>query len=289
MSTRNNEERIGATSQDSSPLSSMQQEENTPNPTVQFSTPTEFVELPSKGRFYEEGHPLHGKETVEIRFMTAKDEDILTSQSLLKKGIAIDRMLQNVIIDKSVKVQDLLVGDKNALIVAARVSGYGPDYDTKVSCPACGKKSDYSFDLEDIPFSGAGEGEFTADGATETEKGTFVLELPRSKVSVEVRLMRGKDEQDMIKENKNRKRHKMEEQNLTSLLKRIIVSINGSASKSDIANFIENMPAMDSRFIRKAYKIVTPNIDLSQEFVCESCGHEQVLEVPLTADFFWPQ
>ena len=90
---------------------------------LSFVAPTEFVELPSKGS-YPEAHPLHGKEVLEIRFMTAKEEDILASETLLKKGIALERMLDSIIIDKSIKAQDLLIGDRNALIIAARVSGY---------------------------------------------------------------------------------------------------------------------------------------------------------------------
>ena len=92
-------------------------------PSLDFSTPTELVDLPSKGRFYPEGHPLHNAETIEIKFMTAKDEDIITSRTLLKKGIVIDRLLQSVIVNKSINVQDLLIGDKNAIVVATRITG----------------------------------------------------------------------------------------------------------------------------------------------------------------------
>ena len=100
MTVRNNEDRTGAPIQDNAPVEQMAQN----NETFSFATPTEFVDLPTKGKCYPEGHPLHNKETVEIRYMTAKDEDILTSQSLLKKGLAIVRLLQNVIVDKSIKV-----------------------------------------------------------------------------------------------------------------------------------------------------------------------------------------
>ena len=93
-----------------------------------FVTPTTFVDLPSKGRFYGEAHPLHQSDTIEIRHMTAKEEDILTSEALLKKGIAVDRMLQSVVVDKRIKVRDLLVGDKNAMIIASRITGFGPQY-----------------------------------------------------------------------------------------------------------------------------------------------------------------
>ena len=95
-----------------------------------WSVPTEFVEIPSKGKFYPNGHPLHNLDTIEIKYMTAKEEDILSDRSLLKKGIAVDRALQNLIVNKAIKIDDLLVGDKNALLIAARKTGFGPEYTT---------------------------------------------------------------------------------------------------------------------------------------------------------------
>ena len=147
MPTRNNEDRVGAPSSDTSAPTPDLVSEKSP---LTFATPTEFVELPTKGRFYPEGHPLYNVEEIEIRFMTAKDEDILSSKTLLKKGVAIDRLLQNVVVNKQINIGDLFVGDKNALIVASRITGYGPEYDTRVTCPACSKTSDFSFNLEDL-------------------------------------------------------------------------------------------------------------------------------------------
>jgi len=123
MPPRNNEDRVGAAGSDTSAPTPDLVNEKSP---LTFTTPTEFVELPTRGRFYPEDHPLHNVEEIEIRFMTAKDEDILSSKTLLKKGVAIDRLLQNVIVDKRINVGDLFVGDKNALIVASRITGYGP-------------------------------------------------------------------------------------------------------------------------------------------------------------------
>ena len=90
--------------------------------------PTEIVELPSKGHFYINGHPLSSGK-VEIKYMTAKEEDILTSENLIRQGTVIDKLLESLIVDKSIKVDDLLTGDKNALMVASRILAYGKDYD----------------------------------------------------------------------------------------------------------------------------------------------------------------
>ncbi len=107
---------------------------------LSYVTPTEFVELPSRGKFYSTDHPLHNKEVIEMRYMTAKDEDILTSPALLKNGVAIDRLIENLIVDKNVTANSLLLGDKNAVILAARISGYGEQYEVNVTCPACSRR-----------------------------------------------------------------------------------------------------------------------------------------------------
>ena len=114
---------------------------------LSYAVPTEIIDLPSKGRFYPKGSPLHGKESIEIRFMTARDEDILTSPALLKKGVAIDRLLDNVLMDKSFKSKDLLTGDRNALMYAVRITGYGPDYPATITCRECASEYEHTFDL----------------------------------------------------------------------------------------------------------------------------------------------
>ena len=114
---------------------------------LDFITPTEIVDLPSKGLGYPKNHPLCGKDSVEIKYMTAKEEDILSSASLLKKGIALERFLKAILKDQSIDPETMLSGDRNAVIIAARSSGYGFDYDTKVNCPSCGEANKMSFDL----------------------------------------------------------------------------------------------------------------------------------------------
>ena len=114
-----------------------------------FVTPTTFVELPSAGQFYGEGHPLHECEVIEIKHMTAKEEDILTSEALLKNGLALNRLLQSVIVDKNIDPDSLLIGDKNAVLIAVRQTGFGDIYTTTVTCPACGATNEKDFSLEE--------------------------------------------------------------------------------------------------------------------------------------------
>ena len=254
-----------------------------------WTVPTEFIELPSQGRFYSAAHPLHNAITVEIRYMTAKDEDILTSRALLKEGVAIDRLLQNILVNKNIDVNSLLVGDKNALIVGARITGYGATYETKVTCPACSTSSDYSFELHTEPKQNGIEQTLEEYEAVTTDHNTFVVKLPLTQVTVECRLMTGKDELQLMKEGERRVRRKMQESGLTDQLKAFIVSVNGDNSPLAIASLIQNLPAQDSRFLRTFYSEITPNIDLTQVFECSSCGYSADMEVPLTADFFWPR
>jgi len=141
---RNNEDRFGAAKVADSPGPLTEATNKTS--TLNFVVPTDFVELPSGGRFYPEEHSLHNQEHVEVRQMTAKDEDILTSRALLQKGIAIERLLQNLIVDKNIDVNEILVGDKNAIMMAARVSAYGNEYETKVQCFYCNSINDHVFD-----------------------------------------------------------------------------------------------------------------------------------------------
>ena len=252
-----------------------------------FTVPTEFVELPTQGRLYPEGHPLHGKGEVEIRFMTAKDEDILSSQTLLRKGIMLDRFIHSVLIDKTIDPQDLYTGDRNAILVAARITGYGSEYITNVNCPVCNSSSEYEFDIGDYKLNLADD--YQQHGLLLTPNGTYTFETPRSKVKLEIRLMDGRVEKYLKDITISKRKNNLLETPLTDLLKMILVTVNGSSDRHHIEQFVENMPAFDSRHLRKIYSKINPGIDLTQDFDCPKCGSRTQLEVPLNADFFWPK
>lgn len=286
--SRNNNDRLGATTltADTPAPAVAVGPSSTGQAPLSWSTPTEIVTLPSGGRFYSEGHPLHNKESVEVRFMTAKEEDILTSQALIKNGVVLDRLIESVVIDKAVKANNLLVGDKNAILVATRITGYGSEYNTTVTCPACEDRQRYEFLLEEAQRITTGEG---VEGVEFTDKGTFTFTLPLLQLEVECRLLTGTDEQSMIKSQRQKKKLKLGETVLTDQLRHIVVSIAGDATPNVVSSFIAACPARDSRFIRETYAKVAPNLTLHQNFACENCGHEEEVEVPLTAEFFWPK
>ena len=283
MSVRNNQERTGARPSVPSPVGNL---DLTQQQNFSFPKPTEFVELPSQGRFYPEDHPLHGVDAVEIRFMTAKDEDTLSSQALIRKGIALDRFLQDIIVDKSITVSDLLLCDKNAIIIKARVTGYGEEYLTQVTCPECSARSKYSFNLGNLPVITASDIEEA--GYPIEEDGTYEVVLPKMQIKVKVRILTGKDEARLIQFAKRSKKNDID-RTLTNQLKMLIVSVNGDESRPTINHFVDTMPAVDSRFLRNHYATRLPKIDMKQVFDCEECGSITELEVPLSVDFFWPR
>ena len=280
-----NRERTGAQIADTSPPPQVMQQDAAVEG-FSFVVPTEFVELPSQGKYYPDGHPLHGATSIEIKQMTAKEEDILTSRTLLKKGVALDRVIQNIIVNKNINPDSLLVGDRNAIVIACSVSGYGNDYTTKVTCPNCTESEDYSFDLNEAEvFTG---GDLEAAGITANGNGTFDVKLPRTQVTATFRLLTGADEKIFLSGMERDRKSKSHEKNVTRQLINTVVAVNGDSSADALNYLVANIPSVDSRHIRLSYRIAAPNIDLTQHFECGSCDYEQDMEVPLTADFFWP-
>jgi len=278
---RNNEERLGVQKQlqDSSPLP----EQFNTKGDLNFIVPTEYVELPSKGKFYRQGHPLHNQEVVEIRQMTAKEEDILTSKSLLKKGVAIDKLIESVLVNKQINPDLLTIEDRNAIIISARIHGYGSEYTTSVSCPSCSQKSKFTFDL--LQKVEKEEEDDLGDYPVDLE-GYFQVQLPSTKWSVICRALNGKDEKATMKMTEAKKKSGNDSFLIDQLLL-MIVSIQGVSDLDTLEKAVEAMPASDSRFLRRTYSKIVKPFDMVQRFVCSGCEHEADVEVPLSADFFW--
>lgn len=238
-----------------------------------FVTPTEMIDLPSKGEYYPENHPLRGIDAVEVKHMTAKEEDILTSATLLKKGVAIDKMLQSIIVDNRIKVDDLLIGDKNALLIASRVFGYGSDYTVSLQCPNCENGFKTVFDLNELENKET----MSIEAVSKTENNTFTVTLPKSNFVVEFRLLTSRDEKNMS--NKS---------GTLSLLKLFVVSINEQTDSFYIERALHSLPILDASILKKAYATSMPDINMNHEVECTQCGDTSEMEVPLNAGFFWP-
>ena len=254
---------------------------NEARPQVDMVSPTEFVALPSAGKLYPPDHPLYLRDEVEIRFMTAKHEDILSSQSLIQRGVVLDRLLESLLID-DIDVSALLPGDRNAIFLASRITAYGSNYPSTITCPQCGAKSDTEIDLNTFTVT-------TIPEEVElTENGTFLLALAGTGVDVEIRSLNVKDRQFLAKNSEAKRKNNLPETSRTDFLKMVLASVNGETSRTKINSFIDMLPARDSLQIRKAYSSVSPDINSKQDYHCPSCGETTALEVPLGLSFFWP-
>lgn len=277
---RNNEERMGAKKTPSSPAAS-QAAQTGPAP-LEFVRPTTVLALPSEGKFYGEGHPLHGKDTIEIRQMTTAEEDILSNRTLIQKGTALDKFLERILIDSKVGPDDLLVGDKNAVLIQARIDGYGNDYGTQVACPNCSATQRHTFNLTECITPVLSE----STGSIQNQRGNFVVTLDNG-WEVEIRPLTGADESKLLKASANRKKAGLAETVIQDQLNAMIVSVSGHEDRATVSKAVQHMTGKQSRAIREAYRSSVPNIELRSEVDCQECGATTEMEVPLGADFFW--
>ena len=250
----------------------------TPEQNLSYSSPTTHVPLPSGGKFYPPEHPLYEADTVEVKQMTTREEEILTSTTLIQKGLMVDRLVKSVLVDKSIEPKSLIIGDKNAILVALRVDAYGPEYGVEINCPACGTSNAEEIDLSSLK---------NKNSEVEATEGVYTLELPRTGATIEIRPLNGYDEEFLAEVNKKASKYNLQTGQLVNQYKRMVVSVNGETDPSFIEEFLTKMPAYDSRLLRKKYKELTPDVDMSFNFQCDLCGHESGLEVPITAKFFW--
>jgi hypothetical protein len=248
-----------------------------------YTPPVDIVHLPSEGKFYPEEHPLHKKETVEVYFMTTKEEDILVNAAYNSEGIVYEKLVESILVNKSIKPASLLSGDRNAILISARANAYGPDYEVRVPCQQCLAMNQISLDL-----SGIEEKKTDYSNVEITSNGTFLLKLPKSGIVAEIKLLTGQDEKEMEAQTQQRAKHKLPEEGVTGRYSRMVVSINGSTDPIAIKQFVSNMPIADSRIFRKTYLNLMPDVDFVYKFPCRECSHVNKGGVPFTGDFFWP-
>ena len=239
---------------------------------AEFKFPTETIELPSKGLIYPENNPLSSG-TVEMKYMTAKEEDILTNQSYIKSGVVLDKLLQSLVVDKNINIDDLIVGDKNALLIASRILGYGSKYAVIIR----GKEVDIdlsTLDNKEIDFS-----------SIERGKNEFSYTLESTGTVLTYKLLTGKDEKIIEKEIAGIKKLNPDTSpELTTRLKQMISSVDGNTEKKDIRDFVDNyFLARDSRAFREHIKNTQPDVNLN---VTLDSGEE--VAIPIGLSFFWP-
>ena len=247
--------------------------------------PVDAVPLPSEGKIYPEGTSIHNCQIVEIRAMTAREEDILTSRALIKKGTVISELLRSCLVDKSINVDSMISGDRNALMTAIRITGYGADYEVEVGCPECNENSKQTFNLAELPIKRL-EIDPVEPGANR-----FSFTLPVSKKQVVFRFLTGKDEQNMSVEMDRKKKKKLGgdvDSLVTNRLLYSIMAINNVEDRSKIAMFVRNMPARDSRALRKFMDESEPGIEMKAWMECDNCNESSEVTLPIGVSFFWP-
>ena len=247
-----------------------------------FKYPTEEIELPSKGLIYDSNSPL-ASGRITMKYMTAKEEDILTNINFIKQGIVIDKLLQSMIVTPGVDYNELLNGDKNAILVAARILGYGKDYDFMYNNPDTGNQEKATIDLSTIETNPIDESLFTRG------KNEFDFQLPFSKVNVTFKILNHGDETKIDKEIKGLE--KINPNNVTTIttrLKHILLSVNGNRDTTVIREFVDNMLARDVKALRNHINKTTPDLNLKVNAVKANGDVLEGIDLPIGVSFFWP-
>ena len=237
--------------------------------------PTEVVDLPSNGLLYPKGSPLSSGK-IEIKYMTAKEEDILTSANLIRQGVVVEKLLESLIVDKSIKVDELLIGDKNAVLIASRILAYGKEYEVEVE----GQKIEV--DLTKLKDKKLDESVVT-NGANE-----FEFELPATKRKLTFKMLTSGDEKVIDEEIKGYEKIHGIGYELTTRLKHQIISVDGDSKKASINSFVDNeFLSRDSIAFRTYVAEIQPDVDMTSTFT-DSEGNEKEFTVPMTVTFLWP-
>ena len=237
-----------------------------------FKFPSETIELPSKGLLYPEDNPLSSGK-IEIKYMTAREEDILTNQAYIEKGTVLDKLIESLIVDKNINYKDLIIGDKNAVLVTARVLGYGKNYTFNL------KGEEHTVDLTEVDNREIDESKYTKG------ENNFSFKLPNSGNEITYKILNGHDETKIDQELRGLKKiNKNASPELSTRLKYVITSVNGETENKKIREFVDNyLLAMDSRALREHIRDTQPDVDL----VFDIEGEGEVT-VPIGITFFWP-
>lgn len=245
----------------------------------EFPEFTEIIDLPSKGIFYP-----NKQSQIKVKHLTAEDENILTTIDLIRNGKALDVLLDNAIVDSTLSSEDMVVGDRNYVLLQLRKEGYGDEYEVKMTCPKCNEEFRDSVLISTLKFKEL--------SILPGEDGYYSVKLPKSKWDIKFRLLKGSDESYLTKKNEQTKKIKKSgvaySQVLTDRYVLQIMDINGNKDKTYIARAISKMPISDSFFFREYAREVEPGVDMEHQFTCKKCGESFEETVPVTAKLFWP-
>lgn len=268
---------------DQAPVKYMTQEEYVRRE-LGFEIGVDAVPLPSRGLLYPEGHPLHKAEHVEYKAMTTKEENILLSPALIKKGTMIKELIKSSLMNKDIDVETLVSGDRTALLIAIRSSGYDEVYSPTVNCPRCEAENEMHINLNELDIL-----PLNLDPVVPGEN-LFEFVLPRTQKVVRFKFLTvGEEEREAQEQELRKKRGLANQQAVTTRLNSTIVSVDGDTNRSNIIRFVEHMPAKDSRALRQYIQKHEPGVQSEVEFVCRECDHVGNIALPIDSEFFWPK
>jgi hypothetical protein len=243
--------------------------------------PTEVISLPSEGRCYPESNPL-SKGTLEIKYMTAREEEILASTNLIKKGIVLDKLFESIIVDKDVNPDDILIGDKNAIMLATRILGYGHEYKIEME-DDMDNKSEVVVDLRSVQTK-------DVDMSVLNRQNRYTFTTPTTKNVLEFKLLTHGDEKQIDTEIKAlQKMNKDASFELTTRYRFMITSVDGNGELGYITNFINNgFLTKDTKAFREYIKKVSPDVKMEFDYENPDSGEKEVRSIPMGVGFFWP-
>jgi len=249
-----------------------------------WEVPIESIPLPTRGVIYHPDSTLFNREVLQIKSMTAREEDILASPAFHKEGTSLTHLIQSCLIDKSINSEEMITGDRMALMVGIRVTGYGPEYNASASCQSCGYKNDFIVDLSKLGIKRLkinplkpGENKFE-----------FLLPVTKKKVVFKYATERDNRERNVTLKNMQKALGNSISNSITSFLENSIVAVDGITDRSKIKHFVLNMPAFDSKSLRSFIIDNEPGMDMTCSFDCVSCSHRNESILPMTTEFFWP-
>jgi hypothetical protein len=244
--------------------------------------PTEVISLPSQGKVYPESNPLSSGE-IEIKYMTAKEEEILASQNLIKKGVVLDKLFESIIVDKKINPNDIIIGDKNAIMLATRILGYGSDYQIEVMNDL-DEKSKVTVDLAQIQTK-----EVDVELLNTDNKFTFTT--PVGGNILEFKLLTHGDEQKIDADVKAMQRLNKDgaSSELTTRYRYMILSVDGKNDTQTINNFVNNrFLTRDTKAFREYVRSISPDVNMEFEYEDPQTGEKEVRPIPMGVNFFWP-
>tara|TARA_R110002167_G_scaffold132563_1_gene316846 strand:+ start:969 stop:1796 length:828 start_codon:yes stop_codon:yes gene_type:complete len=249
-----------------------------------WEIPYELVPIPSNGIIYHPDSSLYCLESVKIKAMTAREEDILSSPALIKEGSVITHLIKSCVVGADIDPDLMISGDRNALMISIRMTGYGPNYPYKATCVQCKHRGEYSASLDRLGIKRL------EIKPIEQGKNEFVYELPVTKKQIKFKFLTEADDKNKKATEKFMSSHTSGkvENKITSFLENSIVEIDGIRDKNKIKHFVMHMPAFDSKALRKFINKNEPGIDMSQKFECVECDHVNDTKLPVNSEFFWP-